>query len=277
MFIDGIAQLSDPHVADPSKPQAFQVKPRVPNFDDEARAAVEYEGLPPLEPEEENVQGAVVFMNVRSVFGLGKHENKGDVVEVFRAHDNENSAVVVVEAGMIKCIGQEVVCLTPLTSTGVKTIDTEGGSIAPGLVTFGAQVGLEEIEQEKSTGDGRVFDPLVDDIPDILGPDDDETGAGALIKAADGLQFGTRNALCVMLLQSKEHMNEIDFGFLFVLGWHTVRVLRRRSLPPVTDGSFPALGHGSRRVRVTSWPKALWFRRRRRCILRLGISAGHQA
>lgn len=169
----------------------------MPNFDKEAREAVEYEGLPPLEPKEENVQGAVVFVNVRSVFGFGENEKKGNVVEVFRAQE-ESGAVVVVEAGSIKCMGSRVTCLTPsLIGDGVKMIDTEGGSVAPGLVTFGAPIGLEEIEQEKSTGDGVVFDPLVDDVPDILGAEDD-SGVGTVIRAVDGLEFGTRNALCVI-------------------------------------------------------------------------------
>lgn len=197
VFIDGIPQLSDPHPVYPHKPASFQVKPRVPNFDKEAKEAVEYEGLPPLEPEE-SLSGQVAFINVRTVFG--RDEKKSGVVELFRAPvedvANDGAGVVLVQAGAIKCIGSETACLSPAISTtaNIRVIDTEGGSIAPGLVTFGAPIGLQEIEQEQSTNDGSVYDPLVDGLPDIFG-DEEGDGVGVLIRAVDGLQFGTRNAL----------------------------------------------------------------------------------
>ena len=68
-------------------------------------------------------------------------------------------------------------------------IDLQGGSIAPGLVSAGSPLGLQEIDQEKSPQDGVVFDPLSSGVPGIVG------GSGALIRAADGLLFGTRDAL----------------------------------------------------------------------------------
>jgi hypothetical protein len=52
-------------------------------------------------------------------------------------------------------------------------------------------LGLQEIAGEDSTGDGAVFDPLSMEMPTIL-------GEHTLIRAADGLQFGTRDALCVV-------------------------------------------------------------------------------
>jgi hypothetical protein len=69
-------------------------------------------------------------------------------------------------------------------------IDLEAGSISPGLVSFGSPLGLEHIQAEQSTTDGPVFDPLSrNGVPDILG------GDGAIIRAADGLLFQTRDAL----------------------------------------------------------------------------------
>ncbi|OJT07354.1 hypothetical protein TRAPUB_1790 [Trametes pubescens] len=71
----------------------------------------------------------------------------------------------------------------------VEYVDLEGGSLAPGLTTFGSPLGLEEIMGEVSTKDGYVLDPLQDRVPKVVG------GNGALIHAIDGLQFGTRHAL----------------------------------------------------------------------------------
>lgn len=68
-------------------------------------------------------------------------------------------------------------------------IDLNGGSISPGLVTFGAALGLEEIQGEESTHDGVVIDPFTKDVPSIIG------GNKALIRAVDGLQYGGRDTL----------------------------------------------------------------------------------
>jgi hypothetical protein len=76
-----------------------------------------------------------------------------------------------------------------LADPSITMVDLEGGSISPGLVSCGAPLGLEEISFEPSTTDGLVPDSLLKPIPKILG------GDFLLLHAADGLQFGTRNAL----------------------------------------------------------------------------------
>lgn len=68
-------------------------------------------------------------------------------------------------------------------------VDLEGGSLAPGLTTFGSPLGLVEIQMEKSTNDGVVIDPLMGKVPSIVGGDE------AVIRAVDGLQFEGRNTL----------------------------------------------------------------------------------
>ena len=63
-------------------------------------------------------------------------------------------------------------------------VDLEGGSLAPGLTSYGSSLGLEEIIIEPSTNDGDVFDPLADEnLPSVLGKDT------AIIRAVDDLQF----------------------------------------------------------------------------------------
>lgn len=58
----------------------------------------------------------------------------------------------------------------------------------PALTSFGSPLGLQDIEQEPSTEDGPVFDPLTSDVPEIIG------GDGGLIRAVDGLQYSSRDA-----------------------------------------------------------------------------------
>ncbi|KAG0707315.1 composite domain of metallo-dependent hydrolase [Suillus ampliporus] len=178
VWIDGIPQLSEPAVA--SKPVSFQQVPRTPNFDLEAAAAIKYEGLPPLAPKK--AKDFVVFANIGSMFmpdGMGGVMSVGDVGE---------GSVVVLKKGVVQCWGAVAACAKELASEDPEWIDLEGGSIAPGLISYGSPLGLEEIQGEKSTHDGTVFDPLTDSLPGIL-------ARGEPIKAADGLQFSGRDTL----------------------------------------------------------------------------------
>lgn len=70
----------------------------------------------------------------------------------------------------------------------VDIVDLKGGAIAPGLVSFGSPLGLQEIQGEASTYDGSVYEPLLGNVPAIVG------GSGVMIRAADGLQFAMRDA-----------------------------------------------------------------------------------
>ena len=105
--------------------------------------------------------------------------------------DNE-LGVVLVRNGSIICTGVNAACITSLrafevSEQDIPVVDLKGGSIMPGLTTFGAPVGVEEIQSERTTQDGRVYDPLSGSVPGILGD-------GAIVAAVDGLQFATRDA-----------------------------------------------------------------------------------
>ena len=201
VYIDGIPQLKNPHNVE--KPKAFQVIPQVPNYDHEADDAVGYtitfdlitthhslkvkfEGLPPLEPQVAR-SPVVVFANVGSVFSRAEN----GLEQSFRSADSD-LGVVVVENGTVVCAGTSASCPTASFIDRAQVIDLEGGSISPGLVTFGAPLGLEEISGEASTGDGAVLDPFYDKVPSITG------GDKSLIRAVDGLQYGGRDVLCVL-------------------------------------------------------------------------------
>lgn len=170
-----------------TKPASAQRVPETPDFAEEAEAALKYEGLPPLEPEHAK-SNFIVFRNVSSVY----RRQGGRVREVFRASaaGADSEGVVVTSEGKVVCAGSLVECPSSLYDGALPEIrDLEGGSVAPGLVTYGAPLGLEEITAERSTIDGYALDPLTDTVPAIAG------GDGAIDAAVDGLQFATRDAL----------------------------------------------------------------------------------
>ncbi|THG99949.1 hypothetical protein EW026_g2520 [Hermanssonia centrifuga] len=161
VWIDGIPQLSSPHVH--RKPASSQASPQTPDFDKEASDAVKFDGLPPLGPKTSN-DDFVVFTNVSRVLTM---DTKG-IEDIFVAGGELGVALV---------------------HNGKLFVDLAGGWISPGLISFGSVLGLEEIQGEASTSDGYVLDPLLYKVPDIAG------GDNSIIRAADGLQYTTRNAL----------------------------------------------------------------------------------
>jgi hypothetical protein len=185
VFIDGIPQLDAPHIV--SKPEAFQDLPKVPNFDREAEEAVVFEGLPPLLPERASTN-VILFTNVNSVI----LPRRGELAEVYSAA-GEEAGVAVVQNGDITCYGTQVTCTLDDLTEGVRVrvVDLQGGTISPGLLTYGSPLGLQEIEAEPSTGDGPVFDPLDGRVPKFMG-DDIST-----VRAVDALQFAGRDTLFV--------------------------------------------------------------------------------
>ncbi|GJE95451.1 carbohydrate esterase family 9 protein [Phanerochaete sordida] len=179
VWIDGIAQIATPHVH--QKPEQLQHAPRTPNFDKEAQQTLQYDGLPPLLPEHSD-KSVVVFTNVSEVLTKSAHE-----ISV-RFSARPRTGMVVVEAGEIVCAGPEAAC-GAVKREGARFIDLQGGTISPGLLSFGSPLGLQEIQGEASTADGYVLDPLLVDSPKIVG------GERTVIHAIDGLQFTTRDAL----------------------------------------------------------------------------------
>ncbi|KAF5363169.1 hypothetical protein D9758_008331 [Tetrapyrgos nigripes] len=195
VFIDGIAQLKEAHAL-PAKPSHLRKAPITPNFDMEAEEAVRYDGLPPLSPRESfhDDHGVVIFVNVESVYA----KMGGKVVRVLgggtRAKGTKkNMGLVIVQNGRVVCQGIGAACageVERLKKQGnAKVVDLEGGSLAPGLTSYGSYLGLQHILGEPSTNDGEAPDPLTENVPGILG------GSEAVIHAVDGLQFESRSAL----------------------------------------------------------------------------------
>jgi imidazolonepropionase-like amidohydrolase len=122
-----------------------------------------------------------VFVNVSTIWTI----RDGQINRGFSSALGQGT--VLVNGGRIICSGQKGQC-AELTNVDTEVIDLKGGSVSPGIVTAGANIGLGEILMEPSTTDGAIFNPLRP-VPAIIGGDE------ALIQAVDGLQFATRDAL----------------------------------------------------------------------------------
>lgn len=179
VWIDGIPQLSGPQ---PEGEEERQEAPSVPNWDKERKIAIAWEGLPPLGPRRVK-KGKVVLKNVREVWVREEHGIK----ERWSARPGQEGGTVVLNDGMVSCVGRDGWCLSGGDEQFALSIDLHGGSVGPGIVTYGSRLGLEEIDGEISTGDGLILDPYYKEVPKIL------SDTAGVVRAVDALQFGTRN------------------------------------------------------------------------------------
>ncbi|KAF8826905.1 hypothetical protein HHX47_DHR5000901 [Lentinula edodes] len=154
--------------------------PGQPSYEKERQDTVDWDGLPPLKGRGEG--NRVVFRNVKEVWTRGRNS----IDESFVA-DEDEFGIVVVEQGRIICAGSADDCII---SGDERTVDVDlhGGSISPGLLTFGSPLGLEEIASEPSTTDGRLFNSLAVDIPSVF------HDVGGIVRAVDALMFDSRHA-----------------------------------------------------------------------------------
>ncbi|KLO05758.1 hypothetical protein SCHPADRAFT_917689 [Schizopora paradoxa] len=187
VFIDGIPQLPGNFTS--VKPPSFQRPPRVPDFTEERKEAVEWTGLPPLVPKDsvDSRGGEVLFTGVKEIIApIGGRST---------SEESNLTFSVLVRAGQIVCIsnfGDESQCTVSRTSMkdNTRVVDLEGGVLAPGLTSFGAPLGLVEIRLEPSTNDGSVLDNLSE-----AGSALTSLVEGGAVRAVDGLQFAGRNTL----------------------------------------------------------------------------------
>jgi hypothetical protein len=188
VWIDGIAQPLGKEVGvlvgKGKEAPEWREPPDVPDWKRERQEALNWDGLPPLTVNQ--VSEAVAFTNVSTVLVRGAE----GIEHLFHPSAQDNArGVVIVNAGKIICAGVDNTC-NSLVPNGARLVDLEGGSIAPAFISFGSNLGLQEIAYEPSTGDGFLFDAFKKDVPRVLGD------PGGIVQAADGLEFQTRNALC---------------------------------------------------------------------------------
>lgn len=175
VYIDGIAQLETPKLASHSKSH-LQKAPKSPDWGDEAEIHKRARGDPDyakLLHGREAPQGDIAFTGVKHVWSRGEDglTTLGD--------EDESSKIVVVRGGKIVHVGKFDSAEIMTAVAGLELVDLKNGSIVPGMVSYGAPLGLGEIVAEKSTMDGNA--PAGDD----------------LILAADGASFATKDALFV--------------------------------------------------------------------------------
>jgi imidazolonepropionase-like amidohydrolase len=196
VWIDGIMEVpmkvekggtgEDVVIGKGKEAHAWQTVPQVPNWDEERQEAIEWEGLPPLHGRKH--RGLVMFENVTELWvrdaadGFVEHKFETDDVDL------RGKGVVVVDAGQVICSGSYDSCLS-FTAVSSHHVDLHGGSISPGLLSFGSSLGTQEIQGEPSTGPGESFDALSQDAPELVGD------VAAINKASDALLFQTRHAL----------------------------------------------------------------------------------
>ena len=108
-----------------SKPASFQIVPKTPEFSQEAKNALEYEGLPPLAPRLSKFD-LVIFTNVSNVFV----KQGGGIREAFSISEESVSGNVVVEKGEIVCMGVASTCSITKDDSNFQHVDLEGGTIS---------------------------------------------------------------------------------------------------------------------------------------------------
>ncbi|KAJ3975165.1 carbohydrate esterase family 9 protein [Lentinula raphanica] len=154
--------------------------PGQPSYWRERQDVVDWDGLPPLRGRGEGSR--VVFRNVKEVWTRSRNR-----IEESFAADKDDLGIVIVEEGKITCAGTPDDCIV-LGDQPTVDVDLNGGSISPGLLTFGSPLGLEEIANEPSTADGKIFDALTVNVPSIF------HDVGGIVRAFDALIFDTRHA-----------------------------------------------------------------------------------
>jgi len=158
VWIDGILQIPVPskmgegthiEIGKGKDDDTWRRVPDTPNWDQERKEAIKWDGLPPLEGRK--VASKVVFAGVKEVW---QRAPNGDFVEALSAASSpgDNFGTVVVEDGKFTCIGRT--CADEIGDAMI--LNLNGGSISPGLTSYGSPLGLEEIANEPSTTDGGL-------------------------------------------------------------------------------------------------------------------------
>ena len=180
VFIDGIPQIEKPFTV--HKSQKLQTPPHTPDWSQEIKDAIKYQGLPPIVPHSGEA-GGVLFTNIGHVWDLQGSGSSTKVTKFDSASGSNARGTAYFYGGKLVCSsfafgGLNSPCPSRFQNE-VMVVDLKGGSLAPGLISFGGNLGNIEIEQEPSTNDGVV------------------DGTGPLIEAIDGISFQGRNELYV--------------------------------------------------------------------------------
>jgi imidazolonepropionase-like amidohydrolase len=169
VYIDGIAQLDDPKTV--LKPHLQEVPPAGSAHG--WKTALETRGDPPLRSHK--TAKNVAFTGVSATY---LRSDNGIKEVMLSGSDLQQKRVIIID-GRIDCVGD---CPVD-TANDFDIIDLKGGAITAGLLTYGSYLGLMEIQQERSTTDGK--------IPDVFG-ESNAFLSTIVSKGADGALFDQR-------------------------------------------------------------------------------------
>ncbi|SNX87424.1 uncharacterized protein MEPE_06134 [Melanopsichium pennsylvanicum] len=202
VVIDGIAQLG-PHAIVPNKDlprgQGEHVKedkqidapaaPKSGNWTTEIETVKNsYEEIIAFEKlafpsAKQPIPNCTVFINV------GQRFFRSSISRVKSETFSVNSfGRVVVSNGNILCSGEECsfsICPSEASTT---VIDANGGTILPGLTSYGSNLGLSDIVSEAQASDGYAQDPTASSNAIISTPE--YLRSWPAVRAVDGLQWG---------------------------------------------------------------------------------------
>lgn len=195
---------------------------------------MKFEGLPPFSSDGEDGEDGskrfknVVFENVASIWITRQEE------DIPRERMLGEKGVVVITSGRITCTGTHISCSTSSLLSSPSTyrlVNLANGSLSPGFTSVGSPLGLVEILQEASTQDGLIINPVTGES---------KGGEAAVVKAVDGLQFATRDALCVIYFSlSLSNVTNLRDRVAYRAG-----VTSAITSPRESGGDFYSLGGG---------------------------------
>lgn len=181
-----------------------QQAPLTPNFDEETKQTLRYDGLPPLSTGDRLTNHRVAFTNVKELWTKSfSGEIAANFSEILGPNRDASLRTVLVEDGQIVCISNPSTSKQCAETIGKvsRIVDLAGGSISPALTSYGSELGLVDIALDPNTGDGYIHDPVgTSTINPLLN--------GIEVHAADGLILATRDALSVtssMLHSQSDH------------------------------------------------------------------------
>ncbi|RKP22565.1 hypothetical protein SYNPS1DRAFT_31826 [Syncephalis pseudoplumigaleata] len=115
------------------------------------------------------------------VRNIGKLFASPDLIldaEKLKGNDEYKEIAVVVVDGVVRCVGLD--CDDAIAMNRGDVYDLHGGTLIPGLISTGSALGLNEVEQDATTGDGVLRSALI-------------TDTNRIPLAEDGLAFGGKH------------------------------------------------------------------------------------
>lgn len=128
-----------------------------------------------------------VFTNVSQRFFRRPRSSGDSNSRVSSTSFASSSGRIVVANGKVLCSGES--CTSSVChSSSITTIDARGGTVLPGITSYGSNLGLTDIVSESETSDGYTLDPV--SSPNAILSTPEYLRSWPTARAVDGLQWG---------------------------------------------------------------------------------------